>query len=131
VYKMQANPMGISEVAFNFEANQLTMYYKNATGSHKITYGLGRNIEGSFPETHYSGKRINTPLGSGYKTQNSAAWRDGRTLLLITQVTDIYLGSLKITAHFEGANLTILMKKHAEAFLDSYQGFASGTVSSG
>ncbi|MGI6201574.1 MAG: serine hydrolase domain-containing protein [Christensenellales bacterium] len=125
-YRLDDNPMGIAWARFDFAGGEGSMTYANQTGEHTLRFGFGRHIQQAFPETHYSGSRINTPLGKGYRCHGSAAWADGRALIIRIAVTDVYLGTLNINATFDGDTVTLLMTKTAEAFLNEYQGFASG-----
>ena len=129
-YDMAENPMGIKTVRYQFRENTGTLAYVNATGAHEISFGLGWNQPGVFPETHYSGRRIGTPKNAGYEMYASAAWRDEKTLLTVCYITDDYLGSLAINATFSDQYVTLLMHKRAEAFLNEYHGFASGRTGS-
>lgn len=126
-YFMEENAMGIQQFRFDFHEDRVDMAYIKKDRKYEITFGLGYNIAGIFPEV-YSAKRINTKRSTGYETHSSAAWRDDNTLLLICYITDDYFGSLKINASFSQDSLTVLMKKRAESFLDNYHGFASGTT---
>jgi len=50
-------------------------------------------------------------------------------LNMLVYITDIYLGTLKITFAFKGDEISIFMTKVAEWFLDEYEGFAGGYLS--
>ncbi|MCL2641638.1 MAG: beta-lactamase family protein [Phycisphaerales bacterium] len=125
-YRFTQNPLHISAVRFDFHKNEIVMTYEKPNGIHKLTFGVGKLVEQSFPETHYSGMRIGVPLGRGYQAQASAAWADETTLLAKASITDDYFGSFSMNATFIGDELTLLMTKIAEDFLDDYQGFAAG-----
>jgi len=51
-----------------------------------------------------------------------------RSLLIICYLTDDYFGTLRINIAFDerGDTVTVLMRKAAEWFLDTYDGFADG-----
>ena len=118
--------MGIKSATFTFEDGKGSMSYENRTGNHVLEFGFGSHIAGFFPETHYHGEKIGTPLGRGYKTGNSAAWADPETLHIVVYSVDDYLGTLKIQAAFGGDGCTLYMVKAAEDFFNEYQGLAEG-----
>lgn len=132
-YRLAENEMGIREVAFTFDqaAGSGEMAYENATGRHKLRFGFGHQERQLFPETHYYGRKIGVALGRGYECHASAAWAMERSLLITCYLTDDYFGTLKINAAFDeqGKTMTLLMRKAAEWFLDTYDGFADGTCS--
>ncbi|NLB17018.1 MAG: serine hydrolase [Clostridiales bacterium] len=125
-YVFNANPMGIRSAVFTFEDGKGSMSYENRTGNHVLEFGFGSHIAGFFPETHYHGEKIGTPLGRGYKTVSSAAWADPETLHIVVYSVDDYLGTLKIQAAFGGDGCTLYMVKAAEDFFNEYQGLAEG-----
>ncbi len=124
-YLMRGNAMGMKRVRFDFADGQAVMHYENATGAHVLRFGLRKNIRQEFPEI-YSGRRIGTPMDRGYDCFCSAAWTMDDTLMLHCHVADIHLGQLRMVASFRENTLTLHGIKHAEWFLDTYQGFASG-----
>ena len=81
-----------------------------------------------FPETHYSGARIQTPLGRGYRCLTSAGWDAPGSLTLYCYIVDDYLGTLKMNLAFTEDTVTVMSDKVAEWFLDEYVGFASGSL---
>ena len=66
---------------------------------------------------------VRTTNGFLYDCAISAGWIEERKLLLRAQIIDRYFGNLTIIFHFaEDGSATLHMEKHAEAFLDEYQG---------
>ena len=130
-YKLEDNRMNISDVQFVFDGGSGIMNYTNATGRHEIKFGICRYEDelGEFPETHYFGKQIGVPKGSGYKYKASGAWFDDDTFIIYLYIIDDYLGTLKINAKFDdgGKHIALFMSKSAEWFLDEYDGIATGT----
>lgn len=124
---MRGNAMGLKRVRFDFDGGEGTMTYENATGSHVLRFGLCRNVRQEFPEL-YSGRRLGVKADRGYDCQVSAAWTRPDTLILHCYVTDIHLGQLRMAIAFKGDTVTINAVKHAEWFLDEYEGFASGRI---
>jgi len=125
-YKLDENPMGIIRTRFLFQGDEGIWEYENATGFHRLNFGIGKTVAGTFPEKHYFGERIGTPLGKGYKCLASAAWVEDHKLNMLVYITDDYLGTLKATFSYKGKEIGIFMTKVAEWFLDEYQGFAGG-----
>jgi CubicO group peptidase (beta-lactamase class C family) len=125
-YILEANPMKMSRVRFSFEETTGRMEYQNESGEHCIEFGLGSYVEGKFPEENYYGERIGRIPGIRYDCMASAAWADEHSLLVYVYVVDSYIGTLKIHAVFGEREISLLMVKAAEWFLDEYQGFAGG-----
>ena len=125
-YTLSENPMGIARLCVRFDKDRGELEYENRTGKHRLAFGLCANVEQEFPETHYSGKRIGTPYGKGYRCFISAAWASEQDLLLYCQVADMYFGSIKMQLSFRGEEISLRMTKVAEWFLDEYQGWAAG-----
>lgn len=127
-YALRPNPMGISWVQFDFAQTEGAMHYENATGVHALSFGLGRHLAAQFPETHYNGRRIGSPLGRGLDCLNSAAWTMPDTLMIYCQVVDMHLAQLRLLVRFKGNEITLHARKDAEFFMDEYQGFAWGAA---
>lgn len=127
-YNINENPMGITRTRLTFKNHEGLWEYENASGYHQLKFGIGKTIADSFPEKHYYGEKIGTALGKGYDCLSSAAWVEEHKLNMLVYITDIYLGTLKITFSFKGNELGIYMTKVAEWFLDEYNGFAGGIL---
>lgn len=127
-YRMNDNPMGISRMRLVFERDEGIWEYRNATGEHRLRFGIGKQVEEVFPETHYYGERIGTPAGRGYRCLTSAAWVEEHKLNLLVYITDDYFGTMKATFAFKGDDISVFMTKVAEFFLDEYAGFAAGSL---
>jgi len=127
-YRLNDNPMGISHMRFVLEGDEGVWEYANATGEHRLRFGIGKQAEETFPETHYYGARIGTPAGRGYRCLSSAAWVEEHKLNLLVYITDDYLGTMRATFAFKGDEISVLMTKAAEWFLDEYEGFAGGRL---
>lgn len=127
-YFLNENPMGISKMRFIFKGDEGIWEYENASGEHQLTFGIGKKVDGAFPQKNYFGERIGTISGRGYDCLSSAAWVEEHKLNMLVYITDIYLGTLKISFAFKGNEISIFMTKAAEWFLDEYTGFASGLM---
>lgn len=126
-YTLTENAMHMRNIRFTFVDDEGRITYENDTGRHELGFGFGWQSEQEFPETHYDGKRIHTPLGRGYTCHTSAAWKLDNSLVLYCYATDWYFGTLKMNFVFDGDTVTIQSEKFAEMFFTEYQGFASGT----
>jgi len=125
-YHFRDNPMNIKSVRFEFSGDEAVMTYEKPNGVHKLCFGIGKLIEQSFPETHYSGMQIRTPAGYGYECRAGAGWVKENCLRAKVYITDDYFGSFDMNVVFIGDEVTVIMKKIAEDFLHDYQGTATG-----
>jgi CubicO group peptidase (beta-lactamase class C family) len=125
-YRFSKNPMKIKWALFEFASGEGLMKYENATGVHELRFGIGKYVEGTFPETHYFDKKVGQPSGRGFRYKACAAWFNSRSLTLYVYIIDNYLGTLKVNCYFGENSLTLQMKKDAEWFLDKYTGTATG-----
>jgi hypothetical protein len=64
--------------------------------------------------------------GIEYDCLASGAWINEQTFNMEVDITDIYLGGLRISFAFKGEEIGVFMTKQAEWFLDEYNGFAGG-----
>lgn len=127
-YTLTDNTMKLSWLELSFEGDEGALNYENATGAHTLKFGFGHQVKQEFPETHYHGKQIWSPLGRGYNCHVSAAWVDASTLQIWCYATDWHMGTFMMNIAFKDNLLTVQASKYAEFFFDEYQGFASGTA---
>lgn len=128
-YMLDENPMGITKTRLIFSKDTGIWEYENASGHHMLKFGIGKKVTGPFPQKNYYGKRIGEIPGVCYNCLSSAAWVEECKLNMLIYITDIYLGSLKISFAFKGKDgneISIYMAKVAEWFLEEYSGFAGG-----
>lgn len=125
-YIMSDNRLGFKWVRFEFKDGEGIMHYENATGLHALPFGFGRQVACPFPESHYNGRRIGTPLGHGLDSLVSAAWKSPHELMIYCHVVDMHLAQLRIAVSFEENFVTLHTQKHAEFFMQEYNGFATG-----
>lgn len=128
-YTLSPNPMGITKLRLSFTQPNCKLEYTNAQGDKTLFFGLNENQFGDFPEEGYSnevgGERTTDYF---YHCAASAAWIEEKKLFIQVQIIDKYFGRLNITLSFQDKDtLGVYMNKTAEDFLDTYQGFASGT----
>ena len=129
VYKLDENPMGISEVSFAFDNGNAQMRYTNAQGKKTVSFGMLENVyEDAFPQEGYS-KEIGGERTTGhyYRYAASGAWTRENELHIKIQIIDDYFGRLDIRALFlDDTKLCLRMQKTAEDFLNEYNGTAYG-----
>ncbi|MDW7659400.1 MAG: serine hydrolase [Bacillota bacterium] len=126
LYRMNSNPMGFSEMCFEFQHDEVTWLYTNGQGSNRLKLGIGRYTPGRFPQKGYFGAQIGVKTDQTYACLAAAMWAEQDKLNCRIYITDCYLGTLNMTFFFRGDEITVWMNKHAEWFLDEYQGFAVG-----
>ena len=126
LYKLEDNPMGISEISFEF-GGSIILSWKNTQGGKTLIAGRAENRFDIFPEEGYSrGIGALYCPGNYYKCASSAVWKDERTLLCDIQVIDEYFGRLWMTFVFDEERISVDMTKTAEGFLTTYAGKAVG-----
>ncbi len=127
-YNLDKNPMNIEFVRFNFEGENGTLTYKNLQGEKKLYFKMCENEFFKFPESNYS-DMIGTfeEPGNMYDCACSGAWTEESKLKLKVQIIDKYFGTICMTFGFKDDRVCIYMVKNAEAFLNEYQGYATGT----
>jgi len=127
-FKLEENRMGMDsfEISFTGEGGVLT--YHTSRGDKKFPFGLARYEDTTFPETHYSGKRINEPANREYRCLNAGVWQDEETFMLKSYVIDDYFGNMAATFTFFEDGVRLKITKVAEWFMDEYVGEARGKV---
>ena len=127
---MEENPMGISKMKFTFKNDECRLDYTNAQGDKTLRIGIDKNIFDVFPEEGYSDMvATETAPGNYYKCASSAKWTHERNLCVLTQIIDKYFGRLYMRITFtKNGELSVVMNKFAEDFLDEYHGYAKGTI---
>ena len=128
-FVMDENPMGITELSFDFDENNGCFNYTNAQGKNSINFGFGCNVQGLFPQKNYFGRRIGTSPGDKYRCFASAAWAEPHKLILRVLLCDRYFGNFTAVFSFIEDTVSVRMIKTAEWFLEEYQGFACGHLS--
>ena len=89
-----------------------------------LPFRIGKNQYCKFPETGYSGQfgGQSTADGSQYDAAVSAAWVQDDKLLLYVQIIEDYLGNLLLELSFKGDRALVTAQKHAENFMNDYNG---------
>ena len=127
-WDLEDNPMGIHSLELRFDGSGGQVTYHTLRGDKAFPFGLGAYTDTVFPETHYSGRRINQPLGHGYRCLNAAVWQAEKRLLVRTYVIDDYFGNMAAVFTFDGDQIQLSMTKTAEWFLEEYCGEADGVL---
>lgn len=129
-YIMRSNPMGITKLSFSFEGNVGKLNYTNAQGDKTLTFGMGYNEFGLFPQEGYSHEVIAVEApGHYYKCAASAEWQVSQKLHIAVQVIDEYFGRLDMFFDFKDETaFTVYMAKTAENFMKEYEGFGIGDL---
>ncbi len=126
-YELGENKMGIKKIRFNFDGDKGTFSYTNAQGDKELTFGIGYNEFTLFPEDGYSDLVAGTVCpGNKYRCAVSADWAEEKKLRLKVQVIDKYFGNACFIFSFKDERVSVNMVKHAEAFLEEYNGYAQG-----
>ena len=128
VYKLDVNPMQISEISFDFSTDVCLLNYVNRQGRKTLRFRIDENEFGLFPEEGYS-KDVGSEFAEGHylKCAASAAWIEPQKLFIRVQAIDDYFGILNMIFGFKDENtLGIYMNKTAEDFFNEYKGFATG-----
>ncbi len=128
VFKMQPNPMNISEMSLHFNEDVCYFDYTNGQGEKRLPFGMLKNVFDYFPQEGYS-DQVGSEWTKGhfYRCATSAAWLTDTKLLLKVQIIDKYFGRMDIVLDFENENkVNVNITKTAEYFLDEYPGSATG-----
>ena len=128
-YTLDANPMGIKYVKFDFEGESGTVTYENAQGEKKLKFGMCYNEFQKFPQTGYSDEIGGQDCeGNMYDCAVSADWDEPQKLRIRVQVIDKYFGNMSMTFSFKDERVGVVMVKTAENFLNEYSGRAIGRM---
>ena len=128
LFKMNENPMGITEIKLVFEGGKGVLEYKNAQGDKKLYFGMEENAFGVFPQEGYA-DMVGTEFAAGnyYKCAASAMWTQDDKMEIAVQAIDKYFGRLLMRFAFPDENtIAVNMNKAAEDFFDEYSGYADG-----
>jgi len=128
VFKMQPNPMNITEFSLHFSEEICYLSYINAQGSKSLPFGMLANAFDVFPqEGYYDQVGGEATKGHFYRCATSAAWLTEKKLHLKVQVIDKYFGRMDIVLDFaDEENVEMNITKTAEFFFDEYCGSAIG-----
>lgn len=127
-YILQANPMGITSMKFTF-GETCRLEYTNAQGAKALSFGMEHNVFGKFPEENCPSSIGNVPTpGYRYDCAASARWTHERSLAILVQFIDVYMGRIFIRVNFREDNgITVMMEKAAHGVQIPYEGVAEGS----
>ena len=125
-FRFPENALGWKWARFDFDGDEGSLSYENATGPHRVAFAYGRNVGQAFDETSYYAMDIGHPAYRPLHAFASAGWKDPHTLLLRLCIADVCFGTLRLCFVFDGQELTVAGRKNAEWFFREYQGFATG-----
>lgn len=127
------NSTSIKEFCFSFKDDLTGEFrYTNSQGEKTLPFGIGKNVFTKFPQYGYSNTEagVITTDGFMYDCAVSGAWTEESKFVLRIQIIDKYFGNLFCSFSFKGNKATVRMIKHAEAFLDEYNGEFTATSDS-
>lgn len=125
-YDLEDNPIGITRMRVCLDGDSGRWEYTNGQGDNVVSFGIGKQVAGTFPQRNYFADQIGTRSDNAYDCTASAAWADDRTLNVEVYITDIHLGGLRMSFACKGNEISVFMTKQAEWFLDEYTGWAGG-----
>ena len=126
-YNITKSDMGIEYIKFDFKEDTGTMSYKNAQGEKCLKFGICKNEFSKFPEMGYPNMTAAvSEEGNMYGCAASADWIEEKKLRIKVQIIDKYYGNISMVFSFKDDRISVYMEKHAEAFLNEYNGFAEG-----
>ena len=111
---------------FDFAGEQGKLTYENTRGVKQIKFGCNALLEGTFPETSFYDKQVETPANRELNSMSDLSWTEEKKILLRTYITDVNLGSCFMTFGFKGEEVGVMMNQRGEFFLRDYAGFAGG-----
>ena len=132
-FVLNENPMGVKWFRLDFSKDACAFVYENAQGVKMLPFGMKKNVFGKFPQFGYSDDRGNAHeiTDFTYDCAASAGWIENKKIQLRVQIIDRYFGSLVATFGFKDENtVAVRMIKHAEDFLNEYNGWMAGKSSS-
>lgn len=114
-YTFDDNCCDFKEMTLSIDKAALNgvLSYENASGRHEISFGLGSNVFGRFPDYDL-------------KYAASAAFRMPDTLLIKIQIIDSAIGNLFFSLNFKDKYVTVMLRKLEETLFNEYNGVFSG-----
>ena len=109
---------------FTLRHEQGKLTYENTRGVKTITFGYNSLLEGTFPETSFYDKQVETPANRELNSMNDLSWTEEKKILLRNYIVDTNFGSRFMTFGFKGKEVGVMMNQRGEFFLRDYAGFA-------
>lgn len=125
-YRLNENPMGISEFTLRQEGDTGVLSYVRAGMAKELRFGIGMDKTFLFPE-YYSGTRLfSEEHKMQYRCSVRGTWIQENKLLIRVYAEDLYIGNMAMCFAFKGDQVGVKMSKSAQFFFDEYQGYAGG-----
>lgn len=130
VYQLNENEMNIESFQLKFfDNNEGCFEFTNNEGTHRLPFGIGKNVFCKFPKKSMPDEIGGEVLeGFSHQCAVSAAWVEEKKLFIKVQIIDKYLANLNITIGFNKNMVGLQMVANAEFFLEEYCGFAGGKI---
>ena len=128
-FVMAENPMNIAWMRFQQEGADILWHYENPTGVHQLRLGLGAYRQQDFPEQGYYTHTVCRPGHRSQRCMAGAVWSALNTLTARIYLTDINIGTAKLTFSFHKHQLSVWMQSYGEFILTEYRGFGRGQCS--
>jgi len=125
-WKLNENPMGISDVCLTFTENGGMLRWNKSGAEKQIPYGFGEPAYCSFPERYNGDILFSLETLKEYRCAVDAKWTEPHKIMITVRAQDDYFGNLVMVFSFKGTEIGIKMHKNAQFFFDDYQGFAGG-----
>ncbi len=129
-YALCENRMGMKTVRFDFapDGSDGVISWENEQGKKCVRFGMGRYIEGRFPQWGYAYDVIAKPTDYLYRTLNAGCWVEPHKLELSMFIEDVQCGLItwKIAFIDEGNTVAMMLCKTGENILWEYWGNCSG-----
>lgn len=125
-YVLDENPTGWKWFRFDFYGEKGTLTYENSRGEKQITFGCGKYVKGTFPETHYYDMQVDVPANRELDAMFIANWTEEKKILVRNYIIDTNFGNCFMTFGFKNDEVGVLMSKRAEFFMDDYAGMFGG-----
>ena len=113
---------------FDFSGDEGTFTYENARGKKQIKFGLGKNVYGTFPETHYYDVKRDEPSNREQECYAVAEWMEDKKIMLRVYMIDSNLGNAFMQFGFKEDKVGISINTKAEFFFEDYVGAAWGEL---
>ena len=75
-YDLEENPMGWKWFQFNFEGETGKLIYENRRGVKQIKFGCNSLLQGTFPETSFYDKQVETPANRELNSMSDLSWTE-------------------------------------------------------
>lgn len=118
-YTCIQNGCGVKEISLHFDEAKTNgaLCYTNASGTHTLSFGVGKNMLETFPDYNM-------------RCAVSGSWRMPHYFLLRVQIIDSAIGSIYMGLTFKEDSITVMFRKIEESLFTEYDGVFSGICSS-